>query len=98
MSMSTEIYGLASSQSKEFLLHEAVLLACHNAGIDDLPLKTAEFFNTRWSDPCVLKEFRKREVPFTKVNDERELVSDVFEVVVANIPKGVDIIRFVNSY
>lgn len=99
MSMITEIYGLGSTQSDEFLQHEAVLIACYNAGIHELPQKTAEFFNTKYSEPCVLKEFRKQEVPFqnTLVQGEEE-VSDIFEVVVADIPKGVDIIRFVNSY
>lgn len=95
--MSTHIYGLASTQSDEFLKHEAVLLACYNAGIDELPQKTAEFFNTKWSEPTVLTEFRERQVPYVLLQDEKDM-SDIFEVVVKDIPEGVDIIRFVNYY
>lgn len=95
MGMSTEITGFVSPEDENYKKHSKVLIACAEAGISELPKETAEYFGSKYPDKCLLEEKLEIKIPKHEYNED---MSEGFEIIVSEIPKGVHKIRFVNSY
>ena len=95
MSMSTRVIGFTSNADATYQKHAAVLNACINAEVEELPKETAKYFGSKYPDESLLES--KLEIEIRK-HEYREDMQDGFEVYVGEIPEGVFKIRFVNSY
>jgi len=95
MGMSTDIIGLVSSDDKTYQKHAKVLQACIDADIQELPKETADYFGSKYPDEELLEAKLSVEIPKHKYQDES---SSGFEIYISSIPKGVNKIRFVNSW
>lgn len=93
--MSTHVIGFVSEESKDYKKHSAVLRACNEADIEELPKESAEFFGSKYPELSLLEEILERELP---VKEWYQNSSNGFELKVSEIPSEVDIIRFYNSY
>ena len=95
MGMSTHIIGMVSDKDETYIKHSNVLIACHGAGVSELPRETAEYFGFEYPELYLLEE--KLEVPIVKhkYNTENE---EGYEIIVSEIPVGVYKLRFVNSW
>lgn len=90
MGMSTYVEGFMEPD-EQFKKMYAAYKACEDAGIDP-PDEVSEFFNYETPDPTGMKV---EDLPTHEYSDEyREGV----EIRVADIPKKVTVIRFVNSW
>ena len=95
MGMSTSVIGFISEDDATYQKHAKVLVACHEAGIKQLPIETAEYFGSKYPETYLLED--KLEVKII-AHEYLEGMREGFEVIVDEIPKGVYKIRFVNSY
>lgn len=95
MSMSTHVKGFIPGTDPTYQKHKKVLVACHEAGIEKLPIETADYFDSAFPDLCLLDE--KLEVEIA-VNEVHENGSAHYEVYLKDIPQGVEKIRFTNSW
>jgi len=95
MGMYSYVKGLTSKDNEEYKRHKAVLDACVNAGIKDLPKETAEFFGSSYPDPCITEEVLEREIKVIERQDDTRIH---YEIKVSEIPSDVDVIRFTNSW
>ena len=90
MSMSTHVIGL---RSKEDLKYKAMCIA-YKALVDaelEIPEELENYFEDEYPEGPL-----KVRIPCTNNNDIE--MSDCYEIKVADIPEGVETIRFVNSY
>lgn len=95
MGMSTQIVGFVSEDNETYKKHSKVLIACSEAGIDELPKETATYFGSKYPELYLLEA--KLEVKIPK-HDYSEDMIEGFEIIVSEIPKGVHKIRFTNSW
>jgi hypothetical protein len=95
MGMSTYVKGFVSPENENYKKHAKVLNACIEAGISELPKETAEYFGSKYPEQYLLEE--KLEIKIPK-HEYREDMTEVFEIIVSEIPDGVHKIRFVNSW
>ena len=93
--MSTRVEGFIPPNDPLYKKHAAVLKACLEAEIEELPKETAEYFETKYPDPCLFEEKLTVELPIKDWSDES---SEGFELFVKDIPAGVEKIRFSNSW
>lgn len=70
-----------------------MLIACIEAGIEELPAETAMFFNSKHPEKYLLEDVLTVDIPVKKWCDEN---SDGFEIIVSDIPKLAHKIRFSN--
>lgn len=96
MSMSTHIKGFRSADNPEYKKHAAVLKACADANIEWLPKETAKYFGTNRPDLCYLEESLEVDIPKVEWSDGD--MRGGFEILVNQIPGGVEKIRFYNSF
>ncbi len=89
MGMSTYVRGITSENNPEYQKHLKVYMVCKEAKVS-LPRETEKYFNGE--DPEYKLEV---EIPSRKWNED---MREGIEVIVAQIPSGVEIIRFINSY
>jgi hypothetical protein len=95
MGMSTNIIGFVSPDEETYRKHANVLKACLDAGIEELPKETAEYFGYKYPEECALEEKLQTKVPHHHYSADMQ---EGFEIIVSEIPKGVHKIRFYNSY
>lgn len=95
MSMSTNIVAFIPDNDPTYLKHKKVLLACHEAGVKELPKETAQYFGEKYVEPCYLEE--KLTVKLKMEEWKNEYCSG-YEIFVKDIPVGVEKIRFYNSF
>ena len=93
--MVTKVKGFISSKDEDYKKHSKVLMACLDADISELPIETAEYFGSKFPDEDMLEEKLEVEIPKHVYNAE---MTDGFEIIVSEIPKGVHKIRFTNSW
>ena len=95
MGMSTTVSGYRSPEDSEHQKHVKVLQFCKEMGVS-LPQETAEYFGDdikiEYIDPDDLLEV---EIPFHKVDVD---AGYNYEVILSEIPKGINKIRFSNSW
>lgn len=95
MGMTTKVIAYISPDNEKYKKHAKVLLACHEAGIKELPEETAKYFNTKEPDPYYLEEILEKRIT------THEFYGDMvegFEVFMDELPKDIYKIRFINSY
>lgn len=95
MGMSTRVCGFISSNNDTYQKHSKVLRACIDAGIEELPKETAEYFGADYPEEYLFEE--KLEVTIPK-HEWRAEMEEGYEIIVSEIPEGVEVIRFVNSW
>ena len=95
MGMSTHIIGLTTENDPTYRKMAAVLRACAEAGIERLPDEVARYFGHHWVDVGDLTTKREAKLPLTEWRAE---MAEGFEIRVSEIPAGVEIIRFYNSW
>jgi len=95
MGMSTHVTALRSKDSAEYKKHSAVLRACIDAKIENLPKETAKFFDSE--SPCEYLFSDKLELNIN-YTDYRDDMEQGIEVKVSDIPKSCKVLRFYNSY
>ena len=95
MGMSTHVMGYISPEGDLYQKHKRVLMACKDAGIEEMPKETAEFFGGTYPEEWLLEEVLEVKIPVHECGGEME---DGLEVFVSEIPKNVHSIRFINSY
>lgn len=93
--MSTCVTGYTSKENSIYKKHSAVLRACIDAGVSELPKETAEFFDSTYPELYLLEEVLEVIIPKTEWSGD---CAEGYEIKVSDIPNNVDIIRFVNSY
>ena len=97
MGMSTNVTGFRSRDGEEFKKHYKVLQACIEAGVTELPKETADFFGDDTVEEYIVDDFLECSINdcLTEYSGDME---DGYEIDVKKIPKGVEKIRFYNSY
>ncbi len=95
MGMSTRIKGFISDDNETYRKHCAVLRACIDARISELPRETAEYFGCDSPEEYLFEE--KLETDIKVHRADRDMVNG-WEIIVSEIPEGVYKIRFENSY
>jgi hypothetical protein len=95
MGMSTRVVGFRSSNDPTYQKHAKVLRACNEAGIKKLPEETAKYFGSEYPDECLLEEVLEVRIPCYEYAED---MTEGYELRVSEIPEGVEIIRFVNSW
>ena len=95
MGMSTRVIGLVSANNDLYKKHSAVLRACIDANIEELPQETAEYFKCEYPEEYLFED--KLTVSIPKY-DYKEDMTEGYDIVLSEIPEGVEIIRFVNSW
>lgn len=95
MSMSTYLVGFVSPENENYKKHSKVLIACIEAGISELPKETSEFFGSKYPEKYLLEEKLEIKIPMHEYSDDSR---QGFEVIISEIPKEVNKIRFVNSW
>lgn len=99
MSMSTYIQAFTPDTDPTYQKHKKVLLACIDAGIEELPKETATYFGSKYPEREQIEEkLRVQLKEGVHYKDYREDMSQGFEIELKDIPKGVTKLRFVNSY
>ncbi len=96
MGMSTSIIGFVSSENETYKKHCKVLRACIDANINKLPEETAEYFGVNFPDKYLFEDKLEVKIPHSEWDDGD--TSQGYEIKVSEIPEGVEIIRFFNSY
>lgn len=97
MSMSTYVKGYIPATDPLYIKHSNVLRACIDAGIKELPQETAEYFGSKYPEEYLFNEKLEIKIPTEKFNDPQTCQA-IYEVKIANIPAGVEKIRFINSW
>lgn len=95
MGMSTHVVAFVSDEDNTYQKHAAVLRACADAGISELPKETAEYFGETYPEEYLLEERLQVKMPVHEYGDEWQ---SGFEIIVDEIPEGVHKIRFTNSW
>lgn len=95
MGMSTCITGFVSPENETYKKHSKVLLACLDADIKELPKETAEYFGSKYPEKYLLEEKLSTKIPKHEYSED---MTQGFEIIVSEIPKGVYKIRFTNSW
>lgn len=90
MSMSSYVYGLRDTKDPEYQKMAAALNACVAANLP-LPKPLEQYFKGS-SDP---EESLQVEIKFKKVNKE---MTTCYDVILADLPPDVKVIRFCNSW
>jgi hypothetical protein len=93
--MSTRLVGFRSDKDPIFQKQVKVLLACLEAGIEKLPTETAAYFGSEYPEKYLIEEALSISIP------KKEWSADMqegYEILVKDIPQGVEVIRFYNSY
>ena len=96
MGMSTYVKGFVSPNNETYKKHSKVLRACIDAGISELPKETAEYFGSEYPEEYLFEEKLEVEIKQHEWTDND--MSQGYEIKVSEIPKGVEVIRFVNSW
>jgi len=95
MGMTTSVKGFVSPENEIYKKHSRVLIACIDAGISELPKETAEYFGSKYPEKYLLEE--KLEIKIPK-HEYHEDMTEGFEIILSEIPKGVYKIRFENRW
>lgn len=95
MGMSTHIKGFILPTNPEYIKHANVLKACNEAGIKKLPKETADYFGEDYPELSLLEDKLAVRIPCHEFNAD---MMDGFDVKLSELPPGIDIIRFYNSY
>ena len=95
MGMSTRVVGFISPNNETYKKHAKVLEACIEAGIEKLPKETAEYFGDNYPEKYLLEGKLQVDVPKHEYSAD---MTEGFEIIVSEIPKGVHKIRFTNSW
>lgn len=95
MSMSFRVIGFIPATDPTYIKHANVLRACVEAEIGLLPGKTVAYFGSDHAELYLLEEKLTVHLPLSKYQTDRE---DGYELRVADIPLGVERIRFVAAY
>lgn len=95
MGMSTHVIGFIAPDNDIYIKHAKVLEACADARISELPRETADYFGSKYPDLSLLEDKLTVKIPVHKYID---IGASGFEVVISEIPAGVEKIRFFNSY
>jgi len=95
MGMSTYVIGFVYHDNNDYKKHEKVLIACLEAGIEELPKETAKFFGSKFPRLSLLDSNCGISLPVCEYKNE---CSGGLELLVSAIPKSVYKIRFVNSW
>ena len=95
MGMSMRAVGLTSEAEPTYQKYAAVLRACLAAGIAKLPSEAASYFGSEYVEEYLLSE--RREIKLA-LNEWQTDAAEGFDLRVADIPAGVDIIRFSCSW
>lgn len=95
MSMSTHVKGFIPATDPTYIKHSRVLVACCEAGIKELPKETAEYFGSKYPEKYLLEEKLEVSIPVEEIHDNSGIK---YEVMLSQIPEGVEKIRFVNSW
>lgn len=95
MSMSTSIKGFVSADNDSYKKHSKVLIACIEAGIEELPKETAEYFGSKYPEKYLLEEKLQTKIKTHLWSNDS---AQGFEIIVSEIPEGVHKIRFYNSW
>lgn len=93
--MSTKVIGFISAENETYKKHAKVLVACLEAGIEELPKETAAYFGHEWPEKYLLEEKLEVKIPHHVYEADMQ---EGFEIIVSEIPHGVHKIRFVNCY
>ena len=95
MSMSTTITGYRNPDSREHQAHLKVLEACREGEIS-LPHETALYFDSQTPVNVDPDEVLEVNISFHKVHPHD--MAEGYEVVLSELPPGVNKIRFTNSW
>lgn len=95
MGMSTHIVGFVSEDDETYKKHSKVLIACNEAGINELPKETAKYFDSKYPSLSLLDDKLEVKIPQHEYSAD---MTEGFEIIVSEIPKGVHKIRFTNSW
>lgn len=97
MSHSIKVQGFIKPEDPQYKKHSAVLLACIEAGVSQMPPETAEYFDCSPGEVSeyLLEEKLECNIPTTEYKADME---EGYEVKVSDIPEGVDKIRFYISW
>ena len=95
MGMSTRVVAYISDKDPTYQKHASVLRACIDADIEELPKETALYFGSKHPEEYLLEE--KLEIDM-KVNEYSEDDSEIYEVLVEDIPQGTYKIKFSNNW
>lgn len=93
MSMSTRVVGIRE-EDEEYKKMVAVAMACHQAKVD-MPKEVEKYFYDTGFSTDNPTAALKVEIPFEHRNTS---CSQIWEVEVTSIPKGVRRIQFENAY
>jgi len=96
MGMSTYVKGFVSPENETYKKHCKVLDACIEAGISKLPEETAKYFDCEYPEGYLFEEKLEVSIPQHEWDDGD--MCNGYEIKVSEIPEGVEVIRFVNSY
>lgn len=95
MGMSTNVKGFVSPDDPTYKKHVKVLIACSEAGIEEMPKETSDYFGDSYPSIDLIEEKLEIKIPVKEYNGDME---DGYEIIVSEIPEGVHKIRFFNSY
>lgn len=93
--MSTNVMGFVSPENEMYKKQCKVLMACIDAGIKELPAETAKYFGSKTPYEELIEE--KLQINL-KLNPWSCEYGSGYEIIVSEIPEGVDKIRFYNSW
>lgn len=85
------IYGNISIDDPTYQKHLAVLEACINAGVSQLPKETAEYFGDTYPSMEITFDKLHVKLPFEEYSND---FGGGYKLKVADIPDGVEIIYF----
>lgn len=94
--MSTNVKGFVSPNNETYKKHCNVLRACIDAGVSELPKETAEYFGSEHPSEYLFE--CKLEVEIKKHKWSDDDMSQGYEIKISEIPEGVEVIRFINSW
>ena len=95
MGMSTRVIGFVSPNDENYKKHSKVLIACIEAGIKELPKETANYFGSTYPEEYLLEEKLEISIPAHEYSADMQVG---YEIIVSEIPEGVNKIRFYNSW
>jgi len=95
MGMSTRVEGFISSDNETYRKHSAVLRACIDAEVSCLPKETAEYFGSEYPSEYLLEDKLIVDIPKREYTED---MTEGFEILISDIPEGVEMIRFANSW
>ena len=93
--MSTRVIGFVSEDNELYKKHKKVLIACNEAGIEEMPKETSNYFGSTYPELYLLEEKLEINVPAHEYSADMQVG---YEIIVSEIPEGVHTIRFYNSW